>query len=78
MGKVWGHTNVLENIQHFMCAQGMLSVPIFKNPGMGVQIFAAKKGEAIEDKEGIAAAKMLGERVAELVGVINMKTQKQG
>ena len=65
VGKVWGHTNAIDSILHFFGSQGMFSVPINSNPGIGAQVFATGRGDAEKDIEGQKAVQELGKRVVE-------------
>ena len=65
VGKVWGHANVIDTILHFFGSQGMISVPIHSNPGIGAQVFASELGDAETDISGQKAAQELGKRIVE-------------
>ncbi|HBG82004.1 TPA: flavodoxin family protein [candidate division CPR2 bacterium] len=71
VGNRWGHTNVMETINHFFCAQGMLSVPIFTHPGMGAQIIASQIGDAAKNEDNLVVSRMVGERVVEIFEAMN-------
>lgn len=65
VGKVWGHANVIDTILHFFGSQGMYSVPIGVNPGIGAQIFATGKDDAKNDIDGQKAVQELGKKIVE-------------
>jgi len=65
VGKIWGHSNAIDTIFHFFGSQGIFSVPIYTNPGIGVQVFASELGDAEKDIEGQKPAEELGKRIVE-------------
>ena len=65
VGKVWGHTSALDSILHFYGSQGVISVLINSNSGIGAQVFATERGDAEKDIDGYKAVKELGKRIVE-------------
>jgi multimeric flavodoxin WrbA len=65
VGKVWGHSNAIDSILHFFGSQGMISVPIDSNPGIGAQVYATARGDAEKDTEGQKAVQELGRKIVE-------------
>lgn len=70
VGKVWGHVNVIDTILHFFGAQGMISIPISSNPGVGVQVFATAYGDAEKDTSAQKALQELGEQVTRYSSIL--------
>ncbi len=71
VGKIWGHANAIDTILHFFGSQGIISIPINTNPGIGAQVFATGFGDAEKDNNGQKAVYELGKRVVEYL--INME-----
>lgn len=63
VGKIWGHANVIDTILHFFGSQGIISIPINSNPGIGAQVFATELGDAEKDNNGQKAVTDLGKKV---------------
>ncbi|MHC1604764.1 MAG: flavodoxin family protein [Candidatus Methanofastidiosia archaeon] len=67
VGWKWGHFSTLATIDSFFMTNKMLLTGIGGVPGIGLMVFAQKKGDAKKDESAIKNAQELGKRMVEAV-----------
>jgi multimeric flavodoxin WrbA len=66
----WGHFNTLASLDGFMLTNKMMVVGLGGVPGLGLMVYAQKKGEAKNDEATLENAHKLGKRIVEAVNSV--------
>lgn len=66
VGGVWGHSRAIETLAHFFCGHSMILATVDIQPGMGLQLYARKKGDLSRSPDELKKLDKLVERIFEL------------